>query len=856
MTELNFADRLAGLGSKRFSMLRPAQAHVLQRFAEVDHGATPDIAVELPTGEGKTLIALLIADWALDKGLSVAYLTGNRLLATQVQTEACALPGIDVHRFESGYYPGAHLSDYHQAQAVGAMNYWTYFNHRPRVEPAELVIFDDAHLAEQPLADLFTLRIPRAAGGGTSLYREICDLILQQTSAAYPTLQALRDGTTPPGSPPELITFNDWSVVSSSAADSIGQSPIVATGPGHFAWRSIGPYLERCGVLIGPTSIEIRPYHPPTQTIPGYAKSKLRLYLSATIGEPGDLQRRLGVQRITAIETPEELRTASTGRRTFLISPLTDEPSESEAMEFALDQASAAQCDGPGRVAWLCASHYEADKVESRLETESSAIYRLRAGDDTQLDAWRASEGGHLVTAGRFDGMDFPDEVCRLVIIPSVPAASTEFERFVVAYLSDATFMRHRVGQRITQALGRANRTETDSALYIGLDPAFSGALADSSISASFGSDVRAVVRTALDLHDSGWDGVRAAAEEFWRTHRTAGQPPQGKSDPQRRRPGRAVRGMHTESSNDEVEAVTSLWIGDYTGAARQAGAAAEALAASGESEHSAFWRYVQAHALFLQGGIRDAAAAISQAMTAAPRTAWFVRLARTADELTGETLAPTVNDVLFLRWDQWIREVGAGKLPGRVARARGKLLGSHDERAEALEVLAPLCGAEGSRPTGQSASDALWVWTTPRKGHRRVWEIKTGTGPDAVPREDINQLLGQVKAEESKHPAAKVIGCLLTVLTEVAPDAAAASSELALLHIDAIETLFDEMASRFTNYVSAYGRGSAKERGMARDAVESTLPQHDWLSQLLSPSHGKLRRRQDVVDLFRKTRA
>lgn len=58
------------------------------------------------------------------------------------------------------------------------MNYWVYFNSSPRVEPADLVIFDDAHLAEQPLAGLFTLRVPRTAGGGRALYESLCDLVL------------------------------------------------------------------------------------------------------------------------------------------------------------------------------------------------------------------------------------------------------------------------------------------------------------------------------------------------------------------------------------------------------------------------------------------------------------------------------------------------------------------------------------------------------------------------------------------------------------------------------------------------------------------------------------------------------
>lgn len=534
---------------------------------------------------------------------------------------------------------------------------------------------------------------------------------------------------------------------------------------------------------------------------------------------------------------------------------MTDEWSKNEALEFAFDQATAARESGPGRVAWLCASNYEADKLEGELRERNSTVYRLISGEDTQLEAWRNSVGGHLVTAGRFDGMDFPDEVCRLVVIPTVPAASTEFERFVVAYLSDATFMRHRVGQRITQALGRANRTETDSALYLGLDPAFASTLAESAVRSSLGTDVQSIVRSALELHGSGWEAVSAAATEFWQTHRTISTVSSSEGDPaERRRPGRAAESSTTDSSDDEVEAITSLWIGNFTSAANHAAAASDSLRASREPEHSAFWRYVQGHALYLKGGdaaVSAARDAISKAIESAPRTAWFVRLGRTVSELDGLQLTPTEHDALFLEWDHWIREVGADKLRARLARAQRKLTGSHDERAEALEVLASLCGASGSRPSGQSASDALWVWATPRKGHRRVWEIKTGTGPESVPRDDVNQLLGQVKEEERKHPTARVFGCLLTVLTDVAPDAAAASSDLVLLHSDAIEALFTEMTDRFSIYLSAYGTGTTAERGAARAAMEKQLPNRDWLSRLLSPSGGRLLRRQDVLSTF-----
>ncbi|MFF2549430.1 helicase C-terminal domain-containing protein [Nocardia sp. NPDC058058] len=845
------------MASDKYADLRPAQRYVLERFADLNHDHVRDIGVELPTGEGKTLIALLIADWALDEGMSIAYLTGTKQLAVQVQSEAAALPGIDAHRFEAGRYPGAQVDDYHQAQAIGVMNYWVYFNASPKIEPADLIIFDDAHLAEQPLANLFTLRIPRTAGGGTDLYQNLCDLVLQQTPGAYPTLQALRDGTAPTSSPPELIAFNDWCAIAPSAIETIDHSSVVASrAPGFYAWQKIRTSVRQCGVLVGPAGIEIRPYHPPTQTVPGYSRSSIRIYLSATLGQPGDLQRRLGVRSVETIETPEKLRTASTGRRLFLINPYVNEPTEPDALQFALDQAQAARDDGPGRVAWLCASNHEADLLEIHLRERDFDTFRLGSGDDAELDTWRESTGGHLIAAGRFDGMDFPDEVCRLVVIPSVPAASTEFERFVVAYLSDATFMRHRVGQRITQALGRANRTKNDSAMYLGLDPGFTSTLAESAVRSSLGSDVQPVVRSALELHETGTERVLASASEFWKTHRTVAASDVKQAGSQRNRPGRTHRNPRADSSNDEVEAITCMWIGDLRQAAAHAGAAAESLASHHESEHSAFWSYVRAQALYLSGGDQAeqaASEALAQAVAAAPRTAWFVRLERTADELAGRTLTPTSNDALFLEWDQWIRDSRPEKLRNQIARAQGKLSGTHDERAEALEVLAALCGVTGSRPSGRSASDALWVWATPRKGHRRVWEIKTGTGPDSVPRDDVNQLLGQVKEEEKKYPTAKVIGCLLTVQETVSPDAAAAASaDIALLHIDAAEALFGEMATRFTTYLATFGSGTAAERGAARVTVEKQLPSGDWLSRLLSPSNGKLIRNQAVLKIFR----
>lgn len=57
---------------------------------------------------------------------------------------------------------------------------------------------------------------------------------------------------------------------------------------------------------------------------------------------------------------------------------------------------------------------------------------------------------------------------------------------------------------------------------------------------------------------------------------------------------------------------------------------------------------------------------AVEQAVASAPRTAWFVRLTRTAEKLAGHGTDISGHEPLFLTWDGWVREAGA-KLPGRI---------------------------------------------------------------------------------------------------------------------------------------------------------------------------------------------
>src|SRR5256885_255546 len=85
----DFAGFLTSLESEKFRGLRAAQGYVLDQYNRFL--ATRDVGVELPTGAGKTLIALLVAELWRRENRKVAILSANKTLARQMVSEAGAL---------------------------------------------------------------------------------------------------------------------------------------------------------------------------------------------------------------------------------------------------------------------------------------------------------------------------------------------------------------------------------------------------------------------------------------------------------------------------------------------------------------------------------------------------------------------------------------------------------------------------------------------------------------------------------------------------------------------------------------------------------------------------------------------
>src|SRR3954466_6217578 len=140
------------------------QADLLRSYMAV-HDKHADIALQLPTGSGKTLVGLLIAEWRRRKyNERVVYLCPTRQLVNQIADQARTKYGLDLHAFtgsRANYDPKS-SADWQSAEAVAVTTYSSLFNTNPFFSDAALIILNDAHSAENYVSSYWSLQVDKS----------------------------------------------------------------------------------------------------------------------------------------------------------------------------------------------------------------------------------------------------------------------------------------------------------------------------------------------------------------------------------------------------------------------------------------------------------------------------------------------------------------------------------------------------------------------------------------------------------------------------------------------------------------------------------------------------------------------
>ena len=413
---------LAELKSAKFQALRPAQERVLGEYLD-KFEAIADVAVELPTGAGKTLIALLIAENRRRNGHKVAILSANKTLARQMLQESHELGIPSVLMEGPGYaIPSSVKRQYQRGQSIGIMNYWVYFNQNPVIDPADLLIMDDAHLAEHCLHSLYSVEITRFA------YPELFNDLVSELHQRFPEYSVLADALDSgleSNRPPELLSFIDQTLISARIEEIIDGSPDLKSNSDlRFRWDRLRGSVKQANIYLARDSVWIRPYVYPLIANPYYSGATQRIYTSATIGDPGDLGRRLGIRNVNKIPVPQEDAESTFGRRLILMNRL-DEGDIPQRLGAAILAAIRIH---PKSV-WLCSSVDRAAKIKKIVMEwlEKNQIVGhpswILTPEGDEIHDFKQSAAGHLFVGGRFDGMDFNGDECRMVILTTLPRA-------------------------------------------------------------------------------------------------------------------------------------------------------------------------------------------------------------------------------------------------------------------------------------------------------------------------------------------------------------------------------------------------------------------------------------------------
>ncbi len=440
------ADFFRTFTRRTFPDVMPHQRDILRDYGN-DMVGEHDVALQLPTGSGKTLVGLLIAEWRRRKfGERVVYLCPTKQLVNQTVEQAQEKYGIDVNGFTGSKhnYPATAKADYTTGEKLAVATYSSLFNTSPFFQYPDIVIIDDVHAAENYIAEMWSLRIPANDEAHAGLYSAIISLLRPHLTPQSHT--RLTGNWTGPSDTNWVDKFP--SIYLQEIAQKL--TAIIDTySQGkpdlNFSWKVLRDHLDSCHVYLSSHEILIRPLIPPTWTHEPFANAKQRLYMSATLGAGGDLERLTGIASITRLPAPEGFRSTSVGRRFFIFPGLSLEPEDCNNLRLEMQKIA-------GRSVVLTTNHATAETITEQVKTlEDFATYDAR-----DIEASKASfiekNKAAAIMAARFDGIDFPDDECRLLCLDGLPKATNAQERFLMTKMGATALFNERLQTRVLQA--------------------------------------------------------------------------------------------------------------------------------------------------------------------------------------------------------------------------------------------------------------------------------------------------------------------------------------------------------------------------------------------------------------------
>jgi hypothetical protein len=303
------------------------QGEVMRTYAQTCLDS-PDVALQLPTGSGKTLVGLMIAEWRRRKnGERVVYLCPTRQLVNQVVSQATDSYGLTLNGFVGSirdYDPKA-KSAYANADSVAVTTYSSLFNTNPFFSNPHVIIVDDSYTAENYVSAMWSVRVERGNDSHEPLYQTLSAILKPHIeSGNFVRLTGVIESTADRAWVDKLPTpvFFGLHHDIEAVIDVHTQNDKNL----EYPWILLRGRLRACHLYMSTNEILIRPISPPTWTHAPFFNAHHRIYMSATLGSGGDLERMMGRKSIKRISVPDGWDRQGVGRRFFIFPEMSLKP--------------------------------------------------------------------------------------------------------------------------------------------------------------------------------------------------------------------------------------------------------------------------------------------------------------------------------------------------------------------------------------------------------------------------------------------------------------------------------------------------------------------------------------------------
>lgn len=425
----------------KYAYLRNVQAEVLDQW--FDKRAQKDNIIKMNTGSGKTTVALLILKSCLaENGGHAAYVVPDNYLVNQVIDEAKNL-GISVTTNESdiSFLDGSSILVINIQKLFNGMSVFgmrTYGN-----VTLDYVLIDDVHACVDDVKAQFSIKVDSKSAIAKEIFKLYKDDLKAQNEKTFLDISS--------GDPASgYLSVPFWRIQDT-------KSELLAILQSHkndpeikFNYPLIGDILQFCNCTFTYNSVEIEPYAIPISKISAFVNAQRRIFMSATLCDDSQLVSVFNIDENIEIISPK--LAADIGDRMILFPQaytpqITDQDIKEKLVEYSANY----------NVVVIVPSKNRADFWRDVTSEIYSAINIVDG-----VKKIRSQKKGLYVLINKYDGIDLPNDSCRIIVLDGIPDARTALEKLRENYLQGSVNSLKEKIQKIEQGMGRGVRSTND----------------------------------------------------------------------------------------------------------------------------------------------------------------------------------------------------------------------------------------------------------------------------------------------------------------------------------------------------------------------------------------------------------